>query len=108
MTEIFWFELENETIGYIKYLQRQDHVFIELIVIYKAKRGHGYSKMMFDQFVDLFPASKIELVAREDTDRYDKLFGLYRSWGFREVGKTSYHSDNDSSYRECLFRRLPV
>jgi len=90
-------------LGYIDYTDRQDYIFINLILIYNKFRGNNYSEMLFNQFKKIFSDCEIHLLAKEDMNRYNKLFSLYKSWGFKSRGKVSIYSDTFTTYRKQYF-----
>ena len=95
--------INKEVLGYIDYTDRNDYIFINLILIYNKFRGNNYSEMLFNQFKKIFSDREIHLLAKEDMNRYNKLFSLYKSWGFKAQGKISIYSDTFTTYRKQSF-----
>tara|TARA_B100000925_G_scaffold232679_1_gene181208 strand:- start:704 stop:1033 length:330 start_codon:yes stop_codon:yes gene_type:complete len=99
--------VNKEVLGYIDYTDRKDYIFINLILIYKKYRGNNYSQKLFSEFRGNFIDREIHLFAKEDMDRYNKLFSLYESWGFEAKGKISIRCDTSSTIRQRYFILKP-
>ena len=102
--------VDNCVVGYIDYTPRLGNIiYINLLTIYKHFRGNNYSTSMFSEFFSFLKndddnrSLKIQLLAMEDMERYGKLYRLYKSWGFKNVGKESVTSDNRGTFRRSLF-----
>jgi ribosomal protein S18 acetylase RimI-like enzyme len=99
----FDFSHGNEVVGYIDYVFIEpDEVFIKHLYIYETHRGGELSKRMVESFRERLPY-KLSLIAMEDMERYDRLFRLYRSMGFKDAGKESICCQSDRSYRKKRF-----
>ena len=98
------YAINDLLVGYIDYTPRNDNVlFINYILIYKLYRGNNYSTIMFNNFINDLDYKKIQLIGMEDMERYNKLYNLYKSWGFKNIGKESIFSDNRGTFRRTLF-----
>ena len=96
--------INNIVVGYIDYTPKKSgFLFINGITIYRWYRGNNYSTIMFKKFTEDIDYNKIHLIAKEDMERYNKLYRLYESWGFIKIGKESVYSDNKGTFRRCLF-----
>ena len=89
-------------IGYISYEINNDNVFINILHIYKNKRGNNYSYEMISEFKNFFD-KKLRLYAKEDMERYNKLFNLYEKYGFKKIGKESISNIDNKCYRKQLY-----
>lgn len=78
-------------------------VYIDYLSIYERYRGHLYSKQMFNQFKKYVKVHEIRLEAKEDMSRYNKLFNVYKSWGFKPTNIMNFYSNNDTTFRKQLF-----
>ena len=101
--------VNNCVVGYIDYTPRLGSIiYINLLTIHRHYRGNDYSTNMFSDFFSFLKNDgnrilKIQLLAMEDMERYGKLYRLYKSWGFKNVGKESVTSDNRGTFRRSLF-----
>lgn len=91
-----------KNIGYISYEINNDNIFINILHVYKNKRGNNYSYEMISEFKDFFN-TKLKLFAKEDMERYNKLFNLYEKCGFKKIGKESISNIDNKCYRKQLF-----
>ena len=89
-------------VGYISYEINNDNIFINILHIYKNKRGNNYSYIMISEFKDFFN-KKLRLFAKEDMERYNKLFNLYEKIGFKKIGKVSISNIDNKCYRKQLY-----
>ena len=100
----FYFNINNIQIGYIDYhYMNKRCVYIDYLSIYERYRGHLYSKQMFNQFKKYVKVHEIRLEAKEDMSRYNKLFNVYKSWGFKPTNIMNFYSNNDTTFRKQLF-----
>lgn len=96
--------IDNEVKGYIDYTEKNSNkIFINLILIYEKFRGNNYSSILFEKFRSDFQNYQLSLVAKEDMNRYGKLYNIYKSWGFKGTGKESIYSENQHTFRKKLF-----
>ena len=102
----YYFVVDQKKVGFIMYHYMDSlHqlMCIDYITIFRAFCGKNYSTQMFREFVKHTPFQKIQLLAKENMQKYNVLFNLYQSWGFRQIGKTSVYCDSMLTFREALF-----
>lgn len=106
------YSLDGKIIGHIDYSPKNNNIiYINLVLIYDWYRGSDHSTKMFNDFLnfiidDNVKYNKIQLLAMEDMERYNKLYKLYESWGFKNIGKESIYSDNRGTFRRSLFEMI--
>lgn len=97
---------KEHTVGY-KY-QKEDYIYIRLIMIYKEYKRQGYSKILISHILEKFKNKNMNIYLSSgplfDNDiPLDDLVKLYESFGFIKLEKNNFgydmvkYADNNSS-----------
>lgn len=101
----YLFQLNDNNIGHcIVSFNDNNTVTIEYLYIQPNYRGNNYSTEYYNILENIFRKSDynyIKMSAHENTNKYNKLLTLYKSWGFSIIDQNNiiYQNNGDELIR---------
>jgi|SaaInlStandDraft_4_1057021.scaffolds.fasta_scaffold00672_4 ribosomal protein S18 acetylase RimI-like enzyme len=91
-------------LGNITFTINVNTVNIDMIKILEKYRGKGFGTIMINKFFEYIKTnniSKVDLIAFEQNEKYNKLVKFYNKFGFEQNGKCymKYITYDDAYYR---------
>lgn len=82
--------------------ENTDTIILKYISIYENYRGNNYSTQFWNLLENEFRLQNIKYItmeARELNEKYNKLYNLYTSWGFKINGNIRYTNNGEEVER---------